>query len=673
MRIRYNNREMPKPGGQASVLIHSTLQTALKHHHAGQFEQAEVLYKQILTRQPNHAEAMHYLGVIAIQRGQHPVAVDLIRRSLVLNASNAKAWFNLGTSLMESGILDQAIIAFRNATSIEPIFPDAFCNLGNLLKITGQVNEAVIAYRRAIALKPNYHEVHCNLGFSLRELGKIDEAISAYRQAIAIKPDFSGAYNNLGIALKDKGQLYEAIAAFRKAIALKADFPEAHNNLGNALKDGGQLEEAAVAYRQAIAMRPGYSEAHSNLIFCLQYHPSCGAAEIAQECFDWNRLHAEPLKQFIQPHLNERNPQRRLRIGYVSSDFRNHPVGRFVLPLLAHHDKTQVEVFVYSQAAGADTMTERLRAFTDCWRGIVGLTDAQAADLIRKDGIDVLVDLSLHTGGNRLLVFARKPAPVQVSWMGYPGSTGLETIDYRLSDPHLDPLGMDESIYSEHTIRLPDTFWCYDPVDGREIYVNPLPALANGFVTFGCLGNFCKFGDSMFALWARVIREAKNSRLLLLASSYEVQMQRAMELLRHEGVDISRVEFVPRLSHCEYLRHYHRIDVALDSLPYNGHTTSMDGLWMGVPVVSLVGKTAVGRAGLSILSNLSLSELVANSEEQFVNIAVELAENIPRLGNLRSTIRKRMEESPLMDAVRFARNIEVAYRQMWRAWCESSL
>jgi predicted O-linked N-acetylglucosamine transferase (SPINDLY family) len=290
------------------------------------------------------------------------------------------------------------------------------------------------------------------------------------------------------------------------------------------------------------------------------------------------------------------------------------------------------------------------------------------ADLVRRDQIDILVDLTMHMANSRLLVFARKPAPVQVSWLAYPGSTGLSAIDYRLSDPYLDLPGMDESIYSEKTIRLPDSFWCYDPLEGREIPVNSLPALETGLITFGCLNNFCKVNDSVLDLWARVMRPVENSRLLVLAHQGSGR-QRVRDRLAQEGIDPSRIEFASHQAHRHYLELYHRIDLGLDTFPYNGHTTTCDASWMGVPTVSLVGQTGVGRGGLSILSNIGLPELVGHSQEQYVHIATELARDIPRLIDLRSTLRQKKEQSPLMDAPRFARNIEAAYRQMWQTWC----
>jgi predicted O-linked N-acetylglucosamine transferase (SPINDLY family) len=313
-------------------------------------------------------------------------------------------------------------------------------------------------------------------------------------------------------------------------------------------------------------------------------------------------------------------------------------------------------------------ITAQFQQHADHWRSIVGMTDEQVAALIRQDRIDILIDLALHTAQNRLLVFARKPAPVQVSFAGYPASTGLSAIDSRLSDPYLDPVGVDESVYSEQTIRLPHSFWCYDPLDCRGIPINSLPALQNGFVTFGCLNNFCKVNQQVLSLWAAVLRKIEHSRLLLLSEGGS-HHQRTLDFLKQEEVNPDRVEFVPRQPRQKYMELYHRIDLGLDTFPYNGHTTSLDSFWMGVPVVTLVGQTPVSRAGWSQLSNLGLPELAGKTPEEFVRIAVELARDLPRLQELRSTLRQRMERSPLTDAPGFARGIEAAYRQMWRRWC----
>ena len=736
---------------------------ALQHHQAGRLAEAEALYRQILAVQPNHADALHLLGVVAHQVGQNDVAVELIRRALALQPNIPEACNNLGNALCGKGRVEEAIAAYRRAIALQPNYPEAHSNLGNALRDRGDLEEAIAAYRRAVILQPNlpeahsnlgnalgdqgqldeavasYHqaitldpslpEAHYNLGNALCEKGRLDEAVAAYRQAIALRPNYPEAHSNLGNALRDQRQLDEAIAAYRQAIIFQPNSPETHNNLGNALrdqgrldeakafyhqaialdpnlpeaqnnlgmvlKDQGQLDEAIAAFRRAITVKPNYPDAHSNLILTIYNHPGHDAETIGKEQRDWNQQHAAPSKGFIEPHSNDPNPHRRLRIGYVSRDLRNHVVGRYLMPLFEHHDRTQFELCCYSGVRRPDHVTECFRSLAGLWRSTVGLGDQQLAELIRKDGVDILVDLSLHTAGNRLRTFARQPAPVQVSYAAYPGSTELEAIEYRISDRYLEagaseipsagsgqapiqsseigaarPSDLPSSISHlrpAERVFLLDSFWCFDP-RGADLPVGALPATESKTVTFGCLNNFCKVNDRVLALWARILERVEGSRLLLLSPAGS-HRERTLARLRQLGLDGSRVEFVAPKPWHEYLELYHRVDVGLETFPYNGHTTSLDAFWMGVPVPGMVGELPVGRAGLSHLMNLGLPELVAGSEEEYVNLVVKLTEDLSRLAELRRTLRSRMEASVLMDAPRYAHNIETAYRAMWRQWC----
>ncbi len=651
------------------------MQTALQHHQAGRLQQAEEIYRKILARSPAHAPALHYLGFLAHQVGRTDIAVVLIRRAIAQAPNDAAAHCNLGIALEHQEQLDGAIAAYRQALTLDPDLAEAYINLGNLLKQQGHLDDATIAYRQGVAKRPDMPEAHLNLGNALKHKGQLDDAIAAYRQAIALRPDYAEAFSNLGVALKEAGKLDEAIAAYRRAIELRPDQPEGHGNLGNALKDEGRLDEAIAAFRQAIALDRNLSEVHSNLLLTLHHHPAYDSRSIAIEHRRWNDQQARPLRKFRQPHGNDPRPQRRLRIGYVSPDFRDHVVGRNLLPLFREHDRDQFEVFGYSNASHPDELTARYRAYADGWRSIADVSDERVAEMLRQDRIDILVDLALHSARNRLLVFARKPAPVQVSFAGYPGSTGLDAIDYRLTDPHLEPPGEADSFSHERPIRLPGSFWCYDPAvmtGGAELgpAATALPALTAGCVTFGCLNNFCKVNDAVLALWARVLNAVAGSRLMLLAPAGSAR-QRALEFLGKCGIDRARTEFVDPAPLGQYLQRYSRIDIGLDTFPYNGHTTSLDALWMGVAVVTLVGKTVVGRAGLSQLTNLGLTDLVTTSADQYVQVAAGLAGDLPRLCDLRAGLRQRMRASALTDAPRFARNIESAYRDMWRRWCQS--
>ncbi len=570
----------------------------------------------------------------------------------------------------KAGRLPHAQQLYRQILAQQPNHPDALHLFGLIAHQSGRNDIAVNLISQALAVKPAYPEALNNLGMALKDQGKFDEAVAAYHRAILLKPNWAQACYNLGNALKESDRLDDAIAAYHQAISLKPDFVNAWNNLGVVLRMAGRVDDAVAAYHKAITIRPDYAHAHSSLIYTLHFHPAHDDRTIAEELGRWNRQHAKPLRKFIQPHTNDRHPDRKLRIGYVSPDLGNHPVGRFLLPLLVHHDRKSFEIFAYAQVPRPDGVTQRLVSHTDQWRSISALSDTQVDHLTRQDRIDILVDLTMHTAHNRLLVFARKPAPVQVTWLAYPGSAGLDTIDYRLSDPYLDSPDGDESPYCEKTIRLPNTFWCYQPsIDSVEI--GPLPCLKNRFITFGCLNNFCKISDRLLAIWAKILQVMPSSQFLIHAHEGSHRLQ-LLERMRQEGIDPSRIEFVSKVPLEDYFRLYDRIDIALDTFPYAGGTTTCDALWMGVPVVSLVGNTAVGRGGLSILSNVGLPELAARSQEQYVHIATELANDLPRLTNLRSSLRRRMEQSTLMNAQGFTDQMESAYRRIWRDWCSQT-
>lgn len=425
------------------------------------------------------------------------------------------------------------------------------------------------------------------------------------------------------------------------------------------------MEQAMDAYRRAIELRPRATLPHSNLIFAMNYRPQIDQQALADELEHFRRQHAAVAEKLVRNHPNDKNPDRRLKIGYVSAHIREHVIGRNLYPLLMHHDHEAFEIFCYSNSAGTDALGGKMQKFADVWRPVLQMSDDQLAAQIREDQIDILVDLTLHVEGNRLLTFAQKPAPVQATFMGYPGSTGLKTIDYRLTDPQLDPPGLNDAFYSEESIRLPHSFWCYDPIE-TEVEVSPLPADASGKITFGSLCDFSKVHDTTLQLWARVLKRLPTSDLLMLAPPGF-----ARESVIHRlGIDPSRVRFVDRQDRNGYMRQFQQIDIALDTYPYGAHTTGLDGWWMGVPCISLAGQPAVSRAGLSHATQLGLTDLVATSPEQFVEIAVALANDLPRLRELRSTLRDRMQKSPLMDGASFARDIEAVYRSMWRTWCK---
>jgi protein O-GlcNAc transferase len=634
----------------------------------GDRDRAVACFERVLRLKPDYAEAHNNLGNVLVLEGRRDEAAACYKKALQLQPGYAEAHNNLGNVFKSLGKLDEALACYERALELDPGFAEAHNNMGNVLMAQGKLDQAAARYERALRLRPGYAEAHNNRGNAFKDRNQLDEAAACYQRALRLKPDYALAHYNLGVVCQDRGCVDEAVACYRQALKCDPAYAEAHNNLGNALKEEGKLDEAIAGFRRAVELKPDVPTAHSNLLYTLLFCPSYDMRAIYEEHRLWNQRFAEPLERSIQPHQNDRSWGRRLRIGYVSPDFRDHAQSFFMAPLLAAHDHENFEIFCYANVDRPDAITARLRPLADVWRDISGLNDEEAARLVRQDEIDILIDLSMHMARNRLLLFARKPAPIQITWLAYPGTTGLSSIDYRLTDPYIDPPELHDHDYSEESIRLPDTFWCYDPL-ADEPAVNALPAMATGSVTFGCLNNFCKVNDRILKLWALVLKAVDGSRLLLLVPA-GVARTLTLDCLEREGVTRERVTFVGRQPRQDYLELHHRFDIALDTFPYNGHTTTLDAFWMGVPVVSLVGPTPVGRAGLSLLTNLGLPALVAQTPEQFVSIATALADNVPRLSELRASLRSRLRACPLMDAQRFARAVEAAYREMWTRWCE---
>ena len=627
-------------------------------------------YRCAVALKPDYAEAFSNLAVALTRQANFDEAIACCRRALSLNPGLAEAYGNLGNAFKGQGRLADAVDSYRRAVSLQPGLVEVLINLGNAYQDLGKLEEAVGVYRQALQAAPGSADAHRNLGTALHREGDIEGAIACYRHAVELKADDVAALNNLGAAMAEQGMVDEAIDCHRRALELKADCSEAYNNLGHALKNEGEIDEAIDCFRRAFVINPDYVESHSNLLYTLHYCLDYGAEEIFDQHRVWSRKYAEKVPAVARRGLEHSLSDRRLRVGYVSANFRRHPLFLIAAPLLSAHDHHAYEVYCYSDVTCPDAWTKRICSYADEWRDVRGMSDEQVAEMVRQDQIDILVDLGMHMAHNRLLVFARRPAPIQVTWCAYPSTTGLSAIDYRLTDSLLDPPGANDAHYTEQSVRLPDSFWCYLP-DATEPLVNSLPAAERGRITFGCLNNFCKVNRSVLRLWARTMAAVERSTLLLLAPE-GASRSRVREVLEREGVSSDRVQFVGLLPRPRYLELYHEIDICLDTFPYNGHTTSLDSLWMGVPVVSLAAHTAVGRGGLSILTNVGLPELVSRDDAEYVRIAVGLANDLPRLSLLRATLRPRMENSPLMNATRFARNVESAYREMWRRRCMDS-
>jgi len=645
---------------------HSNLGNALRDQ--GRLDEAIAAYRRAIGLKPDYAEAHSNLAVALRDQGGLDEAIAAYRQAIAVKPDFAKAQFGLGNALRDQGKLDDAIAAYRQAIGVQPDYAECHSNLGVVLRRRGELDAAIAAYRDAIRAKPDFAEALSHLGNALLDRGELDQAIAAYRQAIAIKPDFAEALSNLSSALRGKAKSDEAIAACRRAIAIKPDVAEAHANLANALLDQGELDQAIAAYRQAIRIAPDSARAHSNLLLCLNYHSELTADQVFAEHRKWDEANGRPAPRATS-HANDREPGRRLRVGYVSPDFREHSVAYFVEPLFKGHDRRAVEVFCYAEISRPDATTARLRALADRWLATVGLSDDELAERIRADGVDILVDLAGHTAKNRLRVFARKPAPLQATWLGYPNTTGLEAIDYRLVDAVTDPFGKADALASETLIRLEGCFVCYG---GFQVAPDPAPSPCQsaGAVTFGSFNNPIKASPGALDAWAALLVRLPHSRLLLKGKQFGDDAVRASVLARLEkrGVAAERIELVAWLPDAPaHLAAYARVDIALDPFPYNGTTTTCEALSMGVPVVTLRGDRHAGRVGASLLGQVGLTDLIADSVEEYVEIAFALAGDPARLADLRRSLRPRLAASPLCDGDAFARKIEAAYRQMWRS------
>jgi predicted O-linked N-acetylglucosamine transferase (SPINDLY family) len=470
---------------------------------SGMLDEAAASLRRAIGLDPELTIAYSNLAATLKRMGHRDEAILAYERGIALRPDDFEGHRNLGVLLTEAGQLDRAIEVLTQAVQLMPTSVAAHINLGFALREAGRFEEAIAAIGRALALEPDHAVAQSNIGEALLSMGRLEEAVEALKTAIRLKPELAEAHNNLGMAFRDQGWLDDALACLRKAVELNPSYANAHSNLGHTLAAAGHLDDAIAEYRNAIKLRPDRSEYYSNLLFTLHYHPDYGPEALLAEHRAWAARIADPLAIEIRAHSNDRDPNRRLRIGFLSPDLCSHPVGGSLLPLFTHRDRRQVEFVCYSDVRRTDALTVKLQGLADNWRDCTGLRDPQLADLIRHERVDILVDTTLHTARNRLLVFARKPAPVQATMLGPPTTTGLATIGYRLTDPYLDPPGTSAGMYSERSIHLPDCFWCYSPPD-IALPVSALPALMNGFVTFGCLNQYTKVTRTRHPLAGRV-------------------------------------------------------------------------------------------------------------------------------------------------------------------------
>jgi protein O-GlcNAc transferase len=625
----------------------------VERHRTGDLLTAAARFRDAIRCVPGLAEAHASLGATLLALGEARGAVLSLETAVALKREQPSAWLALG--LVRSALGDpRARASLRSALSLDPAQAAAHRALG--------------AVTRLPALDPTDADGWIALAAQAIGVGDRLAAARAARRAVVLAPGRLEGHGNMGVLLQEQGDLDLAQRFYRRGLAIDARHPGLWNNLGNTLTD---IRDIVAAYRHAHALAPGDLATHSNLLFALNYLPGLGSDALFEEYRRWEERHARPLYARARGHDNGRDPERPLRIGYLSADFRANPIAHNVIGLIERRDRGQFHAFCYGEVARPDDVTRRYQAAADGYRSTVGLDDDKVAAMIRGDRIDILFCMAGHTAHNRLLVCARKPAPVQVSY-GDLTTTGLATMDWWLTDPVIHPENTRER-FTERLLRIPLLVLHEPPGDSPP--VGPLPAETTGMVTFGSCNNAAKLNDRVFALWARVLEAVPRSRLLLKYVNWFANpsaQQRILGAFVRHGIEPARILFdgdrSPRARHLEILN---RIDIALDPFPFNGCTTSFEALWMGVPVVTLAGERWLGRMGIGTLAAIGLDRLAAPDEDGYVAVAGALAGDLAALAQLRAGLRRRVQSSPLVDAESYARSVEMAFRSAWRAWCRA--
>ena len=619
------------------LTIQQALELALQHHTRGDLATAENIYRQILAIDPN----------------------------------NVDGWNNLGVALQQSRRWREAEYAFRRALALHPNFANALGNLGESLRTQRRLGEAIEVLARGVQLEPESPDLLYNYGTALDDAKRHDEAIAALQKSVQIRPTYPLAFVNLAASLMARDRYSEGIAALERAIELDPRNPMSVNNLAHAYLKTGEIDRAVETFYRAADLDGRKDSSYlSNALLASHYKAELDPVALFKAHVEFGELAARQLPPVQRPPEN-RDPNRRLRIAYVSADFCRHSVAFFIEPILRNHDRTMFEVVCYNDTVAHDPVTQQLRGLPTHWIDTNTLNDEEMVQRVIGDRIDIFVDLAGHTARNRMGAFARKPSPVQVSYLGYPNTTGLGTMDWRITDAVADPPGETESLHTEKLFRLNRPAWCYQP--GRESpAIGPLPARRKGYFTFGCLNALMKMNRPLMRRWVQIVHGVPGSRLIVKTGALKDvnARQRLHDQLVELGLEESRFDLLPPIeSYADHLAVYNDIDVALDTCPYNGTTTTCDALWMGVPVLTESGKTHVSRVGASLLSAVGLNDWVTHSGEAYVARAIAVAADLETLAALRLRLRETMQNSPIMDGAGLARELERAYRDMWKHFC----
>lgn len=668
----------------AEVQVRALLDTAPQHPMAwktlaavllAQGKDALEAAQKAVARLPQDAQAVNNLGRAFHDRHMHGEALTAYRYALRLQPNLLQALLNLGAALRDTGDLTGAEAQLRQATRFHPSSPEAFNDLGVTLTAAGKLDAAYQSLQQALVLAPQHVMAMTNLGQALIEGRRHDLAASVFDRALALQPDVAKAHLGRADALRELGLLDDAETSYRQALALQPQDPRAEVGLGICLVEQGRADEALTHYQAAQAIERNDLTVLPNMLFARQYlaHPT--PLDDIHEARTFGAAASKHAQAFQHWQVTV-DPRRQLRIGLVSGDLRQHPVGRFlesVLMELATQHSASLAFVAYHNHHEEDELTAQLKPRCAQWHAVADWTDTKLAHQIHQDAVDILIDLAGHTTHNRIRVFAWRPAPVQLSWLGYFATTGVAEIDYLLADPHTVPTDH-EAHFTETIWRLPDTRMCFTP-PSEPVAVSPLPAQASGHITFGCFNHVGKINDTVIATWSRILQRVPGSRLCLKAKQLagEAARSRLTSAFAAHGISGNQLLLEGGSPRQQYLETYHRIDIGLDPFPYTGGTTTVESLWMGVPVLTQAGPNLISRQGLGLLHNAGLPHWVASDADDYVERAVAFASDLPALAALRSQLREQVLASPLFDAKAFARHFETALRGMWTRWCQQQV
>jgi predicted O-linked N-acetylglucosamine transferase (SPINDLY family) len=652
--------------GADSQELKAAFDEAHRQFQTGDLEAARTSFMRIVELDPLHAQAHYMLSVIAMQQGDAESAIGLAQKAIALEPADADFHSGLADAYASRGRLPEAIRAYQEAIRLKPDLPERRLALAATLIRAGRLNEAVAVHEAGRTAGLPDARAYFDLGDALLRCRHLYEAEQALQQAAAMAPESAGIQFYLAIARREQDRLVDAEAAARSAVAVAPDMPQGWFALGSVLTGQAKPVEAVEYYRKAISLMPDYEAAWDGLLFSMNYSDHWSPREIYAAHVEWGRRF--PRVEPMRVASSHRAAGHRVRVGYLSADYRQHPVSHFIEPVLRHHDRDRFEVFCYHTDPREDSVTRRLKRWGDNWRSLGSASDPDLERVLREDGLDILVELSGHSDGHRLGVLARRVAPVQVTYLGYPNTTGLPAIDYRLTDARADPPGESDELHVEKLVRLPKTFLCYAPPEAGES-CRTAPFRRNGYVTFASFNNFRKISPTCIALWGRVLSSVPGSKLLLKTFGLQDPALRASLLKRLEmaGVGADRVSIAePLRSLRDHMQAYDEVDIALDTFPYHGTTTTLDALWMGVPVITLAGDRHASRVGVSILSALGLTECLVRTPDQYLAVVHELAADAGKLEQYRTALRERLAGSPLSDGRDFTAKLEDAYLEMWK-------